>query len=84
MKPRSLVGVIDISEIYESSYKIFRTGAANYTAVVIARTQVHGRTTVSSKSVCQFSRSWVDVDSYHTSLFRVVYFAIASVKEFLD
>jgi hypothetical protein len=39
---------------------------------------------MSSKSVCQAARSWVDVGSFHTRLFRVVYFAIASVREFLD
>jgi hypothetical protein len=39
---------------------------------------------MSSKSVCQVARSWVDVGSFHTRLFGVVYFAIASVREFLD
>jgi hypothetical protein len=28
---------------------------------------------MSSKSVCQVACSWVDVDSFHTRLFRVVY-----------
>jgi hypothetical protein len=37
-----------------------------------------------SVSVCQVARSWVDVGSCHTRLFGVVYFAIASVREFLD
>jgi hypothetical protein len=39
---------------------------------------------MASESVCQVARSWVDVDSFHTSLFGVVYFAIASVREFLE
>jgi hypothetical protein len=43
-----------------------------------------GRTTTSSESVCQVARSWVDVGSFHTRLFGVVYFAIALVREFLD
>jgi hypothetical protein len=38
---------------------------------------------MSSESVCQVARSWVDVGSFHTCLFGVVYFAIASVREFL-
>jgi glucan phosphorylase len=41
-------------------------------------------TTMSSESVCQVALSWVDVDSFHTRLFGVVHFAIASVREFLD
>jgi hypothetical protein len=39
---------------------------------------------MSSESVCQVARSWVDVGSFHTRLFGVVYFAIASVWGFLD
>jgi hypothetical protein len=39
---------------------------------------------MSSESLCQVARSWVDVGSFHTRLFLVVYFAIASVREFLD
>jgi hypothetical protein len=42
------------------------------------------RTTMSSESVCQAARSWQDVCSFHTRLFGVWYFAIASVREFLD
>jgi hypothetical protein len=34
---------------------------------------------MSSESVCQVARSWVDVGSFHTRLFGVV-----SVREFLD
>jgi hypothetical protein len=37
-----------------------------------------------SESVCQAARSWVDVGSFHTRFFGVMYFAIASVREFLD
>jgi hypothetical protein len=37
---------------------------------------------MSSESVCQVARSWVEVVSFHTRLFGVVYFAIASVREF--
>jgi hypothetical protein len=39
---------------------------------------------MSSESVCQVARSWVEVGSFHTRLFGVVRFAIASVREFLD
>jgi hypothetical protein len=40
---------------------------------------------MSSQSVEQVARSWVDVGSFHTRLLVVVYFAaIASVREFLD
>jgi hypothetical protein len=39
---------------------------------------------MSSESVCQVARSWVDVGSFHMRLFEVVYFAIASVREFLE
>jgi hypothetical protein len=45
---------------------------------------VDGGTTMSSESVCQVARSWVDMGSFHTRLFGVVYFTIASVQEFLD
>jgi hypothetical protein len=38
---------------------------------------------MSSKSECQVARSWVNVGSFHTRLFGVVYFAIASVRKFL-
>jgi hypothetical protein len=31
---------------------------------------------MSSESVCQVARSWVDVGSFHARLFGVVYFAI--------
>jgi hypothetical protein len=57
--------------------KNIRTGVAICTAVVVAQT-------MSSESVCQVVCSWVDVGSLHTRLFGVVYFAIASVREFLD
>jgi hypothetical protein len=39
---------------------------------------------MSSESLCQVARSWVDVGSFHTRLFGVVYFVITSVREFLD
>jgi hypothetical protein len=39
---------------------------------------------MSSKSVCQVASSWVHRGSFHTRLFGVVYFPIASVQEFLD
>jgi hypothetical protein len=39
---------------------------------------------MSRKSVCQVGRSWVDVGSWHTRLFGVLYFAIALVRAFLD
>jgi hypothetical protein len=34
---------------------------------------VDGRTTMSSESVFQVARSWVNVGSFHTRLFGVVY-----------
>jgi hypothetical protein len=39
---------------------------------------------MSSESVCQVAHSWVDVSSFHPRLFEVMYFAIASVREFPD
>jgi hypothetical protein len=39
---------------------------------------------MTSESVWQVARSWVDVGSFHTRLFGVVYFAITSFREFLD
>jgi hypothetical protein len=39
---------------------------------------------MSSESVCQIAYSWVDMGSFHTRLFGVMYFTIASVQEFLD
>jgi hypothetical protein len=39
---------------------------------------------MSSESVCQVARSWVDVGSFQARLFGVVYCAVASVREFLD
>jgi hypothetical protein len=39
---------------------------------------------MSSESVFQVARGWVDVGSFHIRLFGVVYLAIASVREFLD
>jgi hypothetical protein len=45
---------------------------------------VYGTTTMSSESVRQVARSWVDVGSLHTRLFGAVYFDIASVRKFLD
>jgi hypothetical protein len=64
--------------------KIFRTDAAIFTAVVKREVAVYGRTTISSDSVCQVARSWVDVGSFHTRL--VVRFMIftASVRIILD
>jgi hypothetical protein len=38
---------------------------------------------MSSESVCQVARSWVDMGRFHTRLFGIVYFTIASVREFL-
>jgi hypothetical protein len=37
-----------------------------------------------SESVRQVARSWMDVGSFHKLVFGVVYFALASVREFLD
>jgi hypothetical protein len=57
--------------VYEVVSKIFRTGAAIYKAVVLARST--GRTTMSSESVCQVARSWVNVGRFDTRLFGVEY-----------
>jgi hypothetical protein len=67
---------------YEGTSKMLRTGSAIYTAVLVA--PVNGRTTVSSESMCQVARSWVNGGNFLSCLFDVVYFAIASVREFLD
>jgi hypothetical protein len=34
---------------------------------------------MSSESVCQVARSWVDVDSFHTRLFGVMYVTCGEV-----
>jgi hypothetical protein len=39
---------------------------------------------MSSESLCDVARSWVDVVSFHTRLFGVVYFDVVSFREFLD
>jgi hypothetical protein len=39
---------------------------------------------MSNESVCQVARRGVDVGGFYRRLFGVVYFAIASVREFLD
>jgi hypothetical protein len=57
--------------IYEMVFKIFRTGAVIYTAVVAARSIA--RTTMSSKSMCQVARTRVEVGSFRKRLFGVVY-----------
>jgi hypothetical protein len=64
--------------------KIFRTGAAIYTAVVVAQITCRCRTTMSSESVCQVTRIWVDVGSFHTRF--VVRFMIftALARNILD
>jgi hypothetical protein len=69
---------------YEVVPKIFRTGTAIYTAVVVARSTVDGRTTMSSESVCQVARSWVDVGSFHTRLVVRFMMFTASVRNILD
>jgi len=35
---------------------------------------------MSSESACQVARSWVDVGSFHTRLFGVVYLSVAIFK----
>jgi hypothetical protein len=64
--------------------KIFRTGAAIYTAVVVARERVDSRTTMSSESVCHVARSWVDVGSFHTRLVMRFMNFTASFRNILD
>jgi hypothetical protein len=70
--------------VYEGVSKIFRTGAAIYIAVVLSRTPVDSATTMSCESVCQVSRSWVDVRSFHTRLVARFMISTASVRNILD
>jgi hypothetical protein len=42
------------------------------------------RTTMSSESVCQVARSWVDVGSFHTRLVACFMTFTASVRNILD
>jgi hypothetical protein len=39
---------------------------------------------MSSESLCQVACSWVDMGTFHMSLFGVVYLAVTTVREFLD
>jgi hypothetical protein len=48
-----------------------------------SETPVDGKTIMSTESVWQVARSWVDVGSFQKRLFGIVYFAITSVREFL-
>jgi hypothetical protein len=48
------------------------------------KSPVDGRTTMSSESVCQVSRSWVDVDSFHKCLLIIFMIFTASVRVILD
>jgi hypothetical protein len=75
----SFVFLLYKASIYEGVSKILMTGAAIYTAVVVAR-----RTTMSSESVCQVSRSWVEVGSFHTCLVERFMIFTASVRNILD
>ena len=72
-KRRNLKFSKDYSHSYEVVSKIFQTGAATYTVVVVARSTIDGMTTMSNESVCQVPHSWVDVGSFHMHLFGVVY-----------
>jgi hypothetical protein len=45
---------------------------------------VDGRTTMSSESVCQVARSWVDVGSFHTRLVVRFMIFVAPVWNILD
>jgi hypothetical protein len=45
---------------------------------------VDGRTTISSESVCQVARSWVDVCSFHMCLVVMFVIFTASVWNILD
>jgi hypothetical protein len=60
-------------QLYVVVLKIFWTGATNYMVVVVARSTVDGRTTMSSESACQVARSWMDMGSYHMRLLGVMY-----------
>jgi len=72
-KRRNLKVSKDYSHSYEVVSKIFQTDVAIYTAVVVARSTIDGRTAMSSESVCQVAHSWVEVGNFHTRLFGVVY-----------
>jgi len=67
--------------VYEVVSKIFWTGAAIYTAVVVVRSTIRCRTTMSSESVCQVAHSWVDMGSFHMHLFGVVYVTCGNGSE---
>jgi hypothetical protein len=45
---------------------------------------VDGRTTMSSESVCQVARCWVEVGSFHTHLVVMFMIFTASVRNILD
>jgi hypothetical protein len=78
-----LVSSHTVDDMNEGVFKIFRTGAATYTVVVVAQAPVDGRTTMSSESVCQVTRSWVDVGSFHTRLVVRFMNFTASVRNIL-
>jgi hypothetical protein len=59
-----LVSKIRKTNGYEEESKIFRTGP---------EAPVDGKTTMSSESVRQVARSWVDVGRFHMRLFGVLY-----------
>jgi hypothetical protein len=80
LEPRFILSTTE----YEVVSKIFRTDFTIYTAVVVARSTVDGRTTMSSESVCQVARSWVDVGSFHTRLVVRFMNFTASVRNILD
>jgi hypothetical protein len=72
------INAIDVRVgLYEVTSEISRTGAPIYTAVMVARGIGGWWTTMSSEFVCHVARSWMDVPSFQTSLFGVMYFAIA-------
>jgi hypothetical protein len=52
--------------------------------VVVARSTVDVRTTMSGESVCQVSRNWLDVGWFYTRLMVCFMIFTASVRSILD
>jgi len=76
---------LKFSKVYTHNYEVvsktFQTVVAIYTAVVVKRSTVDGRTTMYSESVCQVAHSWVDLGSFHTLLFGVVYVTCSDFQD---
>jgi hypothetical protein len=68
---------------YEYVSNIFRTGGTIYAAVVMSRNTGRWWDNMSSESVCQVARSWVDVGSFNMRLVvRIMNFNSVSPEYF--